>query len=222
MPTFYTRWQETLIQEAMKTRRVLLLSGSRQCGKTTLAKQINPKNSTYLTLDDTTLKQLAQQDPQGFVKLTSKMVIIDEIQRVPELLSAIKLNVDKNTAAGQYLLTGSANISSLPNVQESLAGRIQKIRLRPLAQGEILKTKPTFLEHAFQHSFPSSKKHYDRSALLEIAFRGGFPEALLLQTKERATWHRDYITALLERDLMDITHITRHHAMKELIHTLAA
>src|SRR5687767_14811993 len=129
MKKLYHRWQEKAVKSALKTRCVLLLSGARQCGKTTLAKEIATEGTIYRTLDNLALRELAINDPDGFVKHTSKMLIIDEVQRAPDLLSAIKLVVDENTAPGQFLLTGSANIQSLPSVQESLAGRIRKIRL---------------------------------------------------------------------------------------------
>lgn len=223
MTILYNRWQEIPLQEALKTRRVLLLSGARQCGKTTLAKQIAAKNTVYRTLDDLAIRQLALNDPHGFVKHAGNMLIIDEVQRAPDLLSAIKLVVDENTQPGQYLLTGSANIQSLPGVQESLAGRIRKIRLRPLTQGELLGTHPTFLNNAFKQSFKLPKSNdYSRKAVLDIAFRGGFPETLKLKPNERRQWHKDYMAALLERDLNDIAHITRLNAMQNLISILAS
>ncbi len=223
MKKLYFRWQEKIVHEAMKPRRVLLLSGARQSGKTTLAKQIASQDTTYRTLDDLTIRQLAINDPEGFIKHAGKMLIIDEVQRAPDLLSAIKLVVDENTDPGQYLLTGSTNIQSLPGVQESLAGRIRKIRLRPLSQGELLGAHPVFLENAFKQKFTVPKNNiYDRKTILDIAFRGGFPEGLKLKSNERRLWHRDYIAALLERDLNDITHITRLDAMRQLISILAA
>ena len=223
MTILYPRWQKSSINKGMKTRRVLLLNGARQCGKTTLARQLAIKDALYRTLDDLALRQLAENDPHGFVKHTHRMLIIDEIQRVPTLLSAIKMVVDENTRPGQYLLTGSANIQSLPSVQESLAGRIRKIRLRPLSQGEILHAHPSFLENAFKLAFSKkNKSKYDRKEMLHIALRGGFPEAIKLGMNDRQQWHNDYITALLERDLSDIARITHHNAMQELVHTLAA
>src|SRR3990167_8995517 len=153
MKHLYSRWQKHSLEQGMITRRVVLLVGARQCGKTTLAKQLISENVAYLTLDDATLREAAQNDPQDFVKHTLKTLIIDEVQRVPSLLPAIKQVVDEDTQPGQYLLTGSANIQALPSTQESLAGRISKVRLRPLSQGEIKGSPPTFLEHAFTQSF---------------------------------------------------------------------
>ena len=210
------------IKQLMLERRVLLLSGVRQCGKTTLAHQLESEETEYRTLDDGTLREAAENDPQGFIKRSVKTLIIDEVQRVPPLLSAIKKAVDEDITSGQYLLTGSTNIQSLPTVSESLAGRIAKIRLRPLAQGEIQRTAPSFFDSAFNQSFSSGNTNYDRDAILEIAFRGGFPEPMLLQDRARKRWHTDYVNAILERDLKEIARIHRKNAMRELVHTLAA
>ena len=222
MIKLYPRWQMATIKQLMLERRVLLLSGVRQCGKTTLAHQLESEETEYRTLDDGTLREAAENDPQGFVKRNVKTLIIDEVQRVPPLLSAIKKAVDEDISFGQYLLTGSTNIQSLPTVSESLAGRIAKIRLRPLAQGEIERTTPSFFDSAFNQSFSSSNTNYDRDAILEIAFRGGFPEPMLLQDRGRKRWHTDYVNAILERDLKEIARIHRKNAMRELVHTLAA
>ena len=224
MTILYQRWQRQLIERSIKNRRVLLQNGARQCGKTTLAKQLIAKNTLYRTLDDLAVRALAENDPHGFVQHPeNSMLMIDEIQRAPQLLSAIKLVVDENTQPGQYLLTGSANIQALPSVQESLAGRITKIRLRPLTQGEIVGAKPTFIDRVFQGAIKIAYANYiDRKTILTLALRGGFPEAVKLSSDDRAEWQRDYINALLERDLRDIAKITQQHDMQELVHTLAA
>jgi uncharacterized protein len=222
MAEHYPRWQKMTIKRLMSERRVLLLSGPRQSGKTTLARELESDQTEYRSLDDNTLREAAESDPQGFVKCNTKTLIIDEVQLTPSLLPAIKKAVDENTRPGQYLLTGSANIQSLPLVRESLAGRIANIRLRPLAWGEVKKVAPRFIESAFMQSFSRSFTLYDRDALMELALCGGFPEPIRLQDRGRRRWHTDYINAILERDLKEIARIHRKNAMRELVNILAA
>ena len=218
----FPRWREASLGEARRTRRVVLLTGARQCGKTTLARKLASPETEYRTLDDGTMRAAAEADPSGFVRHDGAMLIIDEVQRVPALLTAIKQVVDEDDRPGQFLLTGSANIQTLPGVQESLAGRVTKLRLRPLAQGEILRRAPGFLDRAFGQSFGSPASMIDREDLLDLAVRGGFPEAVRLDQPDRRRWHIDYIQALLDRDLRDIARIHRHQAMRSLVDTLAA
>ncbi len=218
----YPRWQKKTINKLMSERRVLLLSGPRQSGKTTLARELESDQTEYRTLDDSTLREAAENDPQGFVKHRTNTLIIDEVQLTPSLLPAIKKAVDEDNRPGQYLLTGSANIQSLPTVRESLAGRIANIRLRPLARGEVDRIAPRFIESAFEQSFSRNFTHYDRDALIELALRGGFPEPMRLQDRSRRRWHNDYINAILEHDLNEIARIHRKNAMRELVNILAA
>jgi predicted AAA+ superfamily ATPase len=222
MEEHYPRWQKKTIKKLMSERRVLLLSGPRQSGKTTLMRELESDQTEYRTLDDSTLREAAESDPQGFVKRSTNTLIIDEAQLIPSLLPAIKKAVDEDIRPGQYLLTGSANIQSLPMVRESLAGRIANIRLRPLARGEVKKIAPRFIESAFEQSFSRNFDHYDRDALIELALRGGFPEPMRLQDRSRRRWHNDYINAILERDLKEIARIHRKKAMRDLVNILAA
>lgn len=137
MADLYPRWQQGAIERGLRTRRILLVNGPRQSGKTTLVRDLlAAATAEYRTLDDLTLREAAGNDPHEFVKTRSGTLIIDEVQRVPNLLPAIKKAADEDNRPGQYLLTGSANIQSLPGAQESLAGRAGRISLRPLAQGE--------------------------------------------------------------------------------------
>lgn len=218
----FPRWQESNIKSALNGRRVVILSGSRQCGKTTTSKDIKNNQSIYRTLDDSTLLEAAKNDPQGFVKLTKGTMIIDEIQRVPELITAIKKAVDENTRYGQYLLTGSVNIQTLPTVKESLAGRVKKVRLRPLTRGEILRKSPKFLDRLKKQDFIDNNG-YDKEKIAEIIFRGGFPEALHYNVQaERISWYKDYVDTIIEFDLKDIANIKRQDSLKELATIIAS
>jgi hypothetical protein len=225
MNNIYNRWQSKNVEKYLKIFRVLLLSGPRQCGKTTLTKFLNLKQSSFRTLDRDYEKELAEEDPFTYVapKEGISTQIIDEIQKVPKLISEIKANVDENNQAGQYLLTGSTNIHALPQVKESLAGRVIKLRLRPLTQGEILGKPPNFLQNAFTQSFSHSfTTKYDRKSIFELAFRGGFPEAIHLNTEDRKVWYEIYLKILLERDLLEIANIHKHETMSDLVHVLAS
>ncbi|MDR1622927.1 MAG: ATP-binding protein [Synergistaceae bacterium] len=222
----YPRWQAQCVKKALKTRRVVIISGARQTGKTTLAQQVSDKNTDYRTLDDTDLFALAMEDPKGFiknVKNSSKTMIIDEIQKAPKLIPEIKMVVDRDNRNGQYLLTGSANIQTMPSVTESLAGRVKNIRLRPLSVGETLEAKPTFLKRAFEKNFPTKISGCDKQEIVNLAFRGGYPEAIRIKNPaERKEWYKDYIKTLIEHDLRDIANIRRQGALQELLGILAS
>lgn len=218
----YERWQKDIVLKALKTRRIVLLNGPRQCGKTTLVRELASPDIKYANLDDLITREKALVDPIAFVKHDGRTLIIDEIQRAPELIIAMKKEVDEDTRPGQYLLTGSANIWAMPTVQESLAGRIRKVRLRPLSQGEIRGAQPTFLTHAFDQDFNYKFRPEDKKALLALAAKGGFPEVLPLEGAERRQWYIDYVSALLERDLKEVALIHNHNAMSRLVEILAA
>ncbi|MCF8878255.1 ATP-binding protein [Hyphobacterium sp. SN044] len=220
--TILPRWQADQISERLRDRRVLLLAGARQCGKTTLARQMRSDAAEYITLDDPGAREAARADPLGFVRRRARTLIIDEIQRVPDLLPAIKLTVDEDMRPGQFLLTGSANLAAIPQANESLAGRIAKIRLRPLSAGEQAQAGRRFLERAFEGDFARTPTAVTRDEIVRRALAGGYPEAIGLNASARRRWHQDYIGALLERDLKDITRVHRLDAMRKLVGITAA
>jgi len=223
MENEYKRWQTENVKEALKTRRVIVISGARQTGKTTLSRQVITKDEDYRSLDDSFMLDYALSDPKGFLHNNPSTMVIDEIQKIPKLIPEIKLIVDKNNRPGQFLLTGSANILTLPIIGDSLAGRVKHIRLRPLTIGEMLKKKPAFLEKAFSKDFPGKITGYNKEQILDYAFRGGYPEAAAIENpKHRKDWHKDYINTLLMRDLKDIANIRRRDDLQSLVGILAS
>ena len=215
------RWLATKIEESLKTRRVTILVGARQCGKTTLACDIaKPDNFEYTTLDDE--EEIAQIDPNGFIKHDKKTMIIDEIQRVPKLITAIKKAVDKDNRYGQYIITGSADIQSLPSVKESLAGRAKKIRLRPFSYGEYLELEPNFMNRLKNKRFVNNSG-YDKKRIIELAFKGGFPEPLLhLDSADIKEWYADYTDLILDNDLKYVANIKRQNKLRMLFNVMNA
>ena len=218
----YLRWQVEGIRTALGSRRVIVLSGARQTGKTTLLNQVHTKDDILMSLDDDILLKSAKDDPKGFVKHSARTMFIDEIQKAPNLIPEIKLVVDRNKRPGQYLITGSANIQTLPTISDSMAGRNRRIRLRPLTVGEILNRKPQFLKRAFAMNFKRKITGYGKGEIFDLAFRGGYPEAIRLKNqKNRKEWYRDYIDDLINKDMKDLSNIRRQDALKELVLILA-
>jgi predicted AAA+ superfamily ATPase len=150
-------------------------------------------------------------------------MVIDEIQKAPKLIPEIKQIVDKENRPGQYLLTGSANILTLPAIGDSLAGRVKYMRLRPLTVGEILGKKPAFIKRAFNRDFPGKINGYNKEVIINAAFRGGYPEAAAIDNlQHRKDWHTDYLSTILLRDLKDIANIRRQDDLQSLVGILAS
>jgi uncharacterized protein len=217
----YTRLVQHRLQQAMADTRVVLLSGPRQAGKTTLAKQVAGKGLPYLTFDDPATLEAARRDPVGFVRGLDRAVI-DEIQRVPELLLPVKQSVDTDKRPGRFLLTGSANIMTLPRVADSLAGRMGVIPLLPLAQGELRGVASSFLDRLFAGSPPAVGARVVADELAETVLAGGYPEALERASPiRRRDWYLDYVDLILQRDVRDIAEVELLKQMPKLLRVLA-
>lgn len=213
----YRRWKIEDLSASMKVRRGVNLTGARQVGKSTLAGMLNLTNAKRFTFDDKFIRQAAASDPNGFAKhAQGQTLVIDEVQKVPDILDAIKMVLDKDNTPGQYLLTGSSNIRFARKVKESLAGRLRTIRLRSLSLGEILGNEPTFLERAFERDFPHAFAEFDKRAVLHVAFQGGYPESLGYDESSRRKWYQDYLTDILTKDVSDITEIRKLSVLREM------
>lgn len=192
------------IEEALSDTPVVLVVGPRRAGKTTAVRRLGGEARTYLTLDDQTTLDAASEDPVGFVRALDRCTI-DEVQRVPELLLAIKRSVDQDYRPGRFLLTGSANVLTLPRVADSLAGRMETIQMLPLARVETQGTAPTFVERLFAGEFASLPNADFGEELVRIVLTGGFPEAVARTSeRRRQDWARSYLEAVLGRDLREI------------------
>lgn len=217
----YPRFIERRLKDSLSDTRVVFLFGPRQSGKTTLAEKIAADKMPFLTLDDETTLDTARTDPVGFINGLDRAVI-DEVQRAPQVLLAIKRSVDSDKRPGRFLLTGSANLTTLPQVADSLAGRMEVAELLRLSQC-VLRGRPgNLLEHAFQGKTSAIGEPLTGSRLVQIVLGGGYPEALgRTSWPRRQRWFSNYIKAIIERDVRDIAQIDHARLMPRLLRVLA-
>jgi len=205
--------------------RVVLISGARQTGKSTLAMSIarDEHPADYVTLDDDAQRAAAQADPRGFLARRPGPIVIDEIQRAPELLLAIKMAVDFDNTPGRFLLTGSANMLTAPRVMDSLAGRIEIATLWPLSQCELEGVEEGFVDALLDGAPPRVRgSEVDFHALAARLARGGFPEVALREDQDRRrSWFESYVRALVERDIRDLADVRRSGEIARLLQLIA-
>jgi len=217
----YERFVEHRVKEALSDTPVVLIAGPRRAGKTTLVRNMGEEGRTYITLDDQTALEAARTDPSGFIRGLNR-AIIDEIQRAPDLLLAIKKTVDEDYRPGRFLLTGSANVLTLPRVADSLAGRMETIGMLPLSRAEIRGVAPTFLDRVFTGTLEGEKQAIVGDDLVQLALMGGFPEAIARESeRRRQDWARAYLTSVLTRDLRDIAEIEKLTELPKFVRLLA-
>lgn len=225
MPTTarHPRFAESRLAEALSDTPVILLHGPRQCGKTTLTQSFgNPRGYAYFSFDDDVTLSAARTDPVGFAGELPDRVILDEVQRVPELFTALKAAVDRDRRAGRFILTGSSNVLLIPRLADSLAGRLEILRLHPLAQCELAGQRPRFLDSLFAGDFKLCHSERLRSELADRIVAGGYPAALSRRgPHRRGAWYRDFVEALIQRDVRDMARVSGLTTMTRLL-SLAA
>lgn len=245
----YLRHITDAVRTALTDTPVVLVVGPRQAGKSTLVQSLvkshesfigaeiagngslspvqdQPAVARYITLDNPAVLAVARQDPVSFVDGLTESVVIDEVQRAPELFLPLKASVDRDRRPGRFLLTGSANVLTLPQVADALVGRIEVIHLWPLSQGELIGVRERFLDALFAADFelPTGlSAGPNRQELLEIMLRGGYPEAVARSAPaRRRAFFQAYVNTLLSRDVRDLLGISDVSRLAQLIVALAS
>lgn len=222
----YPRNLGTIVSRSLADTPVVLLHGPRQAGKSTLAQQLIADGylARYVTLDDAIILAAALEDPAGFLSGFDGPIVLDEIQRAPELMLAIKAAVDRDRRPGRFLLTGSTKVLLLPQLADSLAGRMEIVTLLPLSQGEIAGGRERFVDRCFEPDWglpPDGGE--DRGQVLRRALLGGYPEPVArASAPRRSAWYGSYLTAILQRDVRDLADIADLSAVPRLLTLLAA
>ena len=219
--TYLQRTIEPFIGRAAAEFPVVMLTGPRQSGKTTLLQHLFSKTHRYLSMELPDVQAAALNDPRGFLELYPPPAIFDEIQYAPGLLPYIKERVDAaRQRMGQFILTGSQNILLAQGVSESLAGRVAMLRLLPLSFREILKRAQTPLPWEEETRIPRSGLAYKE--LWESFLRGGYPELVVNPERDLGLWHASYVQTYLERDVRALRQVGELGQFQSFLRALAA
>ncbi len=222
--TLIKRWLQTPVHEAMADTRVVFVMGARQVGKSTLVQEVATQTAipTVLTLDDQATRSAALSDPTGFVASIARPALIDEVQRAPDILLAIKQVVDRDTSPGQFLLTGSSNPRGTRTIKDALTGRMETLTLWPLSQAEVCDSGNT-VDSLFRGEPPQvTDAPVGRAAFVEVVAAGGYPEARQRLGRRRDRWFGNYIDTTLDRDLRDISDALKLEEIPRLLRLIAA
>ena len=225
-PTYYPRKLGARLKEALQDSPVVLIQGPRQCGKTTLAQSaVHSLGYEYISFDDESALGLATTDPTGFVDHLPERVILDEVQRVPKLFASLKLAIDRHRTAGRFILTGSVNILQIPQMTDSLAGRMEILRLHPFSQNELAQKTSGFLDILFSSGFSPKAKELKnpKKEMIRRMVAGGYPVVLQRSDERRQlAWYKNYIETLVQRDVPSIAQIRSSPAVFSQLLTLSA
>ncbi|MFN0072189.1 MAG: ATP-binding protein, partial [Chloroflexota bacterium] len=219
------RHLESSVRDALGDTPIVLIVGARQTGKSTLARRVADGNFyRYITLDLLQALSAARSDPVAFIEGFPGPVIIDEVQRAPELFLPLKAAVDRDRQPGRFLLTGSANVLLLPHLAETLVGRMEVLALWPFSQGEIDEQRERFIDVAFSDvaTLPSSGAA-ERETVIRRILRGGYPEAVMRDSDaRRGAWFAAYLETMLQREIPDLAQIEGIFALRQLLALIAA
>ena len=213
---------QSRLVEALTDTPVVALVGARQTGKTTLVQALTESDwqGTYLTFDEPATLAAANADAEAFVAGLKGRTVLDEVQRAPGILPALKLEVDRDRQPGRFLLTGSADVLVLPELSNALVGRMEILTLWPLSQGEIEGVVDRFVDRIFGEDLEFGD-HANEPGTLMRALRGGYPEPLERSEERRGPWFDSYVTTILQRDIRDLAAIEGLATLPHLLEVLA-
>ncbi len=218
----FERHIQPAVEEALADTPAVMMVGARQTGKTTLARALaaGPWRASYVTLDDPTVLEAATADPAGFVAGLGGPAVVDEIQKAPALLPAIKAAIDRDRRPGRFLLTGSADVLTLPRVSESLAGRMEVVTLWPLSQGELSGRRERFVDRVLGGEAPPPAPGGEDAVARLV--RGGYPEAVARpRPGRRRAFFDAYVATLVARDVRDVAAVENPGALRRLLRLAA-
>lgn len=205
---------------------VVVVAGPRQAGKSTLAEHlVAGRGGTWLSLDDAATLDAARTDPVGFVAGRTGLVGIDEVQRVPELLLAVKSQVDRDRRPGRFLLTGSTRLLGAPGLADSLAGRMEVLTLWPFAQAELAEqgSSTGLIDAAFGGNLAGLRPlQAGRADVVERAVRGGYLPALARTDRRRTAWYDSYVSGVIDREVRAVTDATYLRELPRLLRLVAS
>ena len=223
---YYQRELEPWLGKTLETRPLVYLNGPRQCGKSTLVKNLFPEEQySYLSFDSPINLSAAKSDPAAFIQSlpSSRLKILDEVQLVPEIFPYLKMEVDayreKGNGTELFLLTGSANAMALPRLSEALVGRMSMLTLYPFSSSEYKRTDVNFITRLFEEK--PEYRSYNTYTVLEIMENATYPEPSLNRTIDRGQWFGDYLTTLIQRDVRTVADIREPSKMIMLFSLLA-
>ncbi|MCY4429739.1 MAG: ATP-binding protein [Rhodospirillales bacterium] len=220
--SYIARSIEPVLKRAADEFPAVAVTGPRQSGKTTLLQQLFGESHRYVSLEPPDIRAAANADPRAFLEMFRPPVIFDEAQNAPSLFPYIKERIDADRHnAGQYLLTGSQNLSLAEDINESLAGRIAMLRLLPLSRREAEGRPDLFLPWETQRS-PAPVGRFTYDELWKAFLRGGFPELCAHPNRDVALWHGSYIQTYLERDVRALRHVGDLTGFHSFLQVLAA
>lgn len=213
------------LESIISSRPVVYLKGPRQVGKSTLVQNLKLENTQYISFDSPITLESAKSDPAAFVRALNKnsLIILDEIQMVPEIFRYLKIEVDEARQKGKneslYLLTGSANLLALPALSDALVGRMSVLALYPFSASEYFSSNKNFIKDFYEEDFSISKVKKD--ALLDVIKNSTFPEIAVNKNINRIKWFDDYLTTIIQRDVKTLSEIRNPEKIITLMSVLS-